>query len=442
MRFSRKKLVNHDIGPNYRILDALLSLRLLVFPWISERKVFQKIHKWFQVYLDNGDVDNNIWLVDSGRTALYLLLKTMGLSRGDEVLIQGFSCVVVPNAVLQSGLKPIICDVEADTFNIDLEEIASKITKKTKVLIVQHSFGLPVDMQRARQICDKYNLILIEDAAHSLGSKSLFNNKEKNIGSIGDASIFSFGRDKVVSSTIGGLAVINNSNNKKWLERMEYEFSILSEMKKSRVRQSLFYTFWTTVFVRPFYYFFNAGKFFLLSSQKLGLIESVYTKSEEKGTCVPAQPSKYNKRLGRLLLNQLSSLKNYTAHRHKIANVYIKNLGLEYYKNSNYMRVPLDLKFLMKDFSSDEISIVYNNIKKELRYSKGCLIGTWYDAIFLPKTVDLDFLGYKEGDLPVSESLIKNRVLNLPTNYYTDEVDAEMISMVIKSNIGLLQNKS
>lgn len=429
MRFSTKKLVNHDIGPNYQSSDAWLALRLMLFPWVTKKKVFRGVYNWFYTYL-KASKTSTAWLTDSGRTALYLLLKSLDIPKDSEVLIQGFSCVVVPNAVLQAGYKPVICEAEETSFNIDFADVEKKITSKTKVLIVQHSFGIPVDMQKAKGICDKYNLVLIEDAAHSLNSKVETPDGYRNVGSVGDAAIFSFGRDKVVSTTIGGMAVIN-TDNKGWKNKFLRQHKKLPEMSHRRARKSLFYVFWTTIFVRPFYYFFNAGKFFLLSSQKLSLIESVYTKQEQKGSDIPAQPSRYNTRLAKILLKQLKQLDKYTDHRHSIAKIYTEKLGIVYHPGSNYMRVPLDLAVMMPGSSSTDIANAYNAIKEELRFKHGCLIGTWYDAVFLPKTVDMSLFGYKRGDLPQCESLANKRVLNLPTNHYVNKKDAIMISTVI-----------
>ena len=121
-----------------------------------------------------------------GRVALYAILKSIGIGQGDEVILPGFTCVVVPNAITYLGAKPVYIDIASVTFNIDPSKIEEKITEKTRAIIAQHTFGIPAEMDIIMEMAKKYNLYVIEDSCHAIGSKY----KGKEIGTFGDASFF------------------------------------------------------------------------------------------------------------------------------------------------------------------------------------------------------------------------------------------------------------
>ncbi|MFH1859640.1 MAG: DegT/DnrJ/EryC1/StrS family aminotransferase [bacterium] len=111
----------------------------------------------------------------------------MGIGEGDEVLVEGFTCVVVPNAVIFAGAKPIYVAPDPKTYNMDINQIETKITPKTKAIIAQHTFGLPADMDLILDISRKHNLMVIEDCAPAMGATY----KGKKVGTLGDAAFFS-----------------------------------------------------------------------------------------------------------------------------------------------------------------------------------------------------------------------------------------------------------
>ncbi|KXK11813.1 MAG: L-glutamine:2-deoxy-scyllo-inosose aminotransferase [Microgenomates bacterium OLB23] len=126
------------------------------------------------------------------------------MREGDEVLLQGFTCVAVPNAVVWNGLKPVFVDVD-DHYNL-VDDLESYIGPNTKAIIVQHTFGIAANMKAIALAAKKHNLFIIEDCAHALGGMYA----SQPLGSFGDVSIVSFGRDKVVSSVFGGAALTKN----------------------------------------------------------------------------------------------------------------------------------------------------------------------------------------------------------------------------------------
>ncbi len=420
------KLVACELGPNYQTDDAIKAIKLLLnLPFKTSQKPLLKTKKYLSAFL-NLKSDENIWLVDSGRTALYLILKNLNLPKNSEVLLQGFSCVVVPNSILQSGLKPVVCDIDENDFNFDLEKIESKITSKTKVWIVQYSFGIVPNLKKIKEIFKKHIIILIEDVAHALGSE--YGNQK--IGAIGDGAIFSFGRDKIISSTIGGALVINKKD-KKWAKGVEEDYQNLAEMSFERIWKSLVYLPLLVFLVKPFYHFFGFGKFILFSSQKARIVEPVYTKDESVCTFTPASPSKFSPLLADLVNNQFRKIKKFTAHRKSLAKYYAEKLNLDFNDNSTYLRYPVDLnKVGIKQGGGKQR---FSKIFEELR-KVGVLAGNWYGNYFLPQQVDLKTAGVIKKDLPTTTRLLGS-IINLPTNINTTKKDAEKIVKTIKKNL-------
>jgi hypothetical protein len=155
-----------------------------------------------------------------GRIALYAILKAIGIKSGGEVIIPGFTCVVVPNAIIYVGAKPVYVDIDLETYNIDPNKIKEKVTEKTKAIIAQHTFGIPAEMNEILAIAKKYNLYVIEDSCHAIG----FKYKGKEVGTIGDAAFFSSQWSKPVTTGLGGWARINNPDLIPVMERIYPEF--------------------------------------------------------------------------------------------------------------------------------------------------------------------------------------------------------------------------
>jgi perosamine synthetase len=147
----------------------------------------------------------------SGTVALHLAIEAMGIGKGDEVIIPTFTMIASSNAVIYAGAKPVLIDAEPETWNIDINKIEEKITKNTKAIMVVHTYGHPVDMDKIKAIADKHNLPIIEDAAEAHGAEY----KGKKAGSLGDIACFSFYANKIITTGEGGLIT---TNNQQWAE--------------------------------------------------------------------------------------------------------------------------------------------------------------------------------------------------------------------------------
>jgi len=151
---------------------------------------------------------------NSGTSALHAALLAYDISEGNEVIVPSFTFIATANAPLFVGAKPIFADIEEETLGLDPEDVEKKITRRTKAIIAVHYGGLPCRIEKLREIAKKNNLILLEDAAESLGAK--FN--DKFIGIFGDASIFSFCQNKIITTGEGGAIV---TNSKKIYEKLK-----------------------------------------------------------------------------------------------------------------------------------------------------------------------------------------------------------------------------
>ncbi|MFQ3675104.1 MAG: DegT/DnrJ/EryC1/StrS aminotransferase family protein [Endomicrobiia bacterium] len=164
--------------------------------------------------------------VSSGSTALHLLLKSLGIQKNDEVIIPAYTCSALLYSVLNCGAKPVIVDVNYDDMNISYEDTISRITKKTKAIIVPHMFGFPAkDIKKLLSL----KIAVIEDCAQSVGAK-IFN---KPVGSFTNYGITSFYGTKMLTSGGEGGAVFSNSKDiyKKIIQLRNYDKTMESSLK-------------------------------------------------------------------------------------------------------------------------------------------------------------------------------------------------------------------
>jgi perosamine synthetase len=145
---------------------------------------------------------------NSGTSALHAILIAYGLKEGDEVIVPSFTFIATANAPLFVGTKPVFADIEVTTYGLDPEDVRRKITPKTKAIIPIHYGGSPCLILQLKGIADENNLILIEDAAESLGAEV----EGKKVGHFGDAAILSFCSNKVISTGEGGAVVTDSTD--------------------------------------------------------------------------------------------------------------------------------------------------------------------------------------------------------------------------------------
>lgn len=158
---------------------------------------------------------NHSLAVTSCTTGLHLALEAMGVGPGDEVIVPAFTWVATANVVLYCGATPVFCDVDTTTFNIKVEDIASKITERTKAIIPVHLFGLCADIDAIREAIPSHVQIL-EDAACAAGASY----KGRMAGTLGDMAAFSFHPRKSITTGEGGMVTTNNKELNRMAEIM------------------------------------------------------------------------------------------------------------------------------------------------------------------------------------------------------------------------------
>jgi len=347
--------------------------------------------------------------VDSGRSALRLVLEGLNLKPGDEVVTQAFTCIVVPNAIRAAGGTPRFLDIDS-TYNLSPEILKATLSKNHRItaVIVQHTFGVPADILSIQKICQDHSITLIEDCAHSLGVSV----NSQPIGSFGDAAIFSFGRDKVISSVSGGMAIAFRKDLQKHLSNLEPKLPLPSLFW---IKQRLLHPVIFSV-AKRLYYVVNVGKVIIAVGRKLRLLPDVLSTQEKAGQA-PAQVYRLPNAIAHLAIQQYQQLPKNLEHRHSIAKMYranIKHPSQQIPPNSK----PLYLRYSIEVKNQTEL------LKKGRL--QGILLGDWYTDIVIPCSANHSDIGYIDGSCPAAERLA-TRIVNLPTNPLTSPTAAQQV---------------
>ncbi len=192
-------IMEPSLGKNSKIyIDKCLETN-----WISSQGSFvREFERIFKVMHH----DYNALAVSNGTVALHLALTTLGVGRGDEVIVPNLTFAATINSVLYTGATPVLCDVNDSTWCIDPASIEELITKKTKAIIPVHLYGQVCNMDQITKISNDYNLLIIEDCAEAIGSKW----NDLPVGIFGDASTFSFFGNKTISTGEGGMVLFKD----------------------------------------------------------------------------------------------------------------------------------------------------------------------------------------------------------------------------------------
>jgi len=193
-------LARPDIGEleKKKVIEVLDSGYLSIGPRLPEFE--DSIAKYIGI--------KNAVAVSSGTAALHLIVRSLGIGAGDEVITTPFTFVSSANCVLYENAKPVFVDIKPDTLDINPDLIESKINKSTKAIIAVDVFGHPADWDKLTDIANNHGLHLIEDSAEALGSKY----KGKPAGTFGNAGVFAFYPNKHVVTGEGGMVVTNDDN--------------------------------------------------------------------------------------------------------------------------------------------------------------------------------------------------------------------------------------
>lgn len=184
--------------------EAQLAYDTILTNWVTQGPRVQEFEEKFASYVGS----KYAVALSNCTTGLHLAMIVAGIAEGDEVICPSMSYIATANCITYVGANPVFAEVNPVTYNIDVNDAASKITSRTKAILIVHQIGMPADIDAFRELCDKHNLILIEDAACAAGSSY----KGKKIGSHSDLVCFSFHPRKVITTGDGGMVTTSRED--------------------------------------------------------------------------------------------------------------------------------------------------------------------------------------------------------------------------------------
>ncbi len=384
-------MISTGFAPNEDWDDAFASLKLLYQPWkwLNGKETLE-VKKQILNLFNIEHLTWNVELILTGRAALFMLLQSLKVPNHSEVLIQAFTCEAVVLPILANHLKPIYVDIESESFSMQENDLQKKLSPKSKVLILQHTFGIePKSRTKILEIAKKNNLIVIEDLAHGFNAKIL---NSKNLTS-DRYYLLSFGRSKSISSVFGGAIISPNigtipiSNN---LIYPSYWFIFRCLLYKP------------LVMIIKSTYDLILGKIVHSNVNRLHLLVPEITKQEKMGHYDLLFNKSFPNAFAVLLLNQFKKIERTQENRAEICTIYNGKL---------LKKITAVIRFPVLVSNRD-------NLLTQLR-KKNIFLGRWYDQVVAPKDIDLDRVGYMKGSCPQAEEVCK-KIINLPTNISQD----------------------
>jgi perosamine synthetase len=335
-----------------------------------------------------------------GRVALYAILKSLDIKAGDEIILSGYTCVMNVNPIKYLGAKPVYVDIEPNTFNINPDLIESKITPRTRILLAQHTYGYPCDMDRIMAIAKKHNLTVIEDCCLCLGSSY----KGRKMGTFGAAAYFSFQWNKPFTTGLGGMLVTSNKELSAGIHALRS-----TQMCRPSAKEIILLAAELSVY-RLFIYprtTAMAQQLFRFLTKK-GVVVGSSSSAEFQPVMAPdffKQISAFQAYCG---LRQVHKIEQNIAHRKEMAAVYDQMLAQKGFPSRDYDKSLLDPVLVRYP-----VRIKEKTKAIETAASAGVELGSWFECPLHPVETPLEKYDYILGMCPVAEKASKETV-NLP----------------------------
>ena len=334
-----------------------------------------------------------------GRVALYSLLRALNIGEGDEVVLPGYTCVMAVNPIMYVGAKPIFVDIEPDTYNMDPNQIEDKLTPRTKLIIAQHTYGYPADIDAIMDIAARKGLPMIEDCCLALGSTY----RGRMVGTFGLAAYNSFQWNKPYTSGIGGMAVTSDRELADRIRQVSETELVKPTLKKVclltmqlAVYRALIYPKTTTLAQNVFRWLVSKGLLVGSMSDKelLPVMEDDFL----------TRMSRVQARSGHRQLRKISRILD---HRREMRRVYDRLLMERGWPVTS---IP---------DRTDPILVRYpvRVADKEAALSTAARhfveLGSWFECPLHPAATRMDAYGYRPGMCPEAERASRE-VVNLP----------------------------
>ena len=186
-----------------------------------------KVEEFEEKWSEFTGAENSIALT-SCTSALHLSLAALGFGSGDEAIVPAFTWISTANIVEHLGGKVVFCDINLETFNLDFDQIESKITERTKAILPVHLFGLSADMNPIVELARKYDLWIVEDAACGFGARY----KGEHVGTFGDTGCFSFHPRKAITTGEGGMVTTNDGELAEKIRRLRDHGAAMTDLQR------------------------------------------------------------------------------------------------------------------------------------------------------------------------------------------------------------------
>ena len=367
----------------------------------------------------------DIFFYWKGRVALYALLKAMGVGEGDEVVIQGYTCVVVANAVLYLGARPVYTDINLQTYNMDIDSLMSRINAKTKVIICQNTYGLSSNLEKIRDVAIEtarrygHPVYTVEDCTHGFGG--MYHGRPN--GTSCDASFFSTQWSKPYTTGIGGFCVVHDARLKEAMEELE-KLKVQPSLKEMCQLRLMYFI--RTYIINDFTYWPLIRTYRWLSRRNL----VVGSSSGEEVTGIEMPKDFFKDQSAVQFKKGVKSLKRLpeiNALRKRNAEIYT-----EFLKSNGKNHVDGSL---FDDHIFIRYPILVNEREKfrEEAERHKVILGEWFEAPVYPAYNSLELWNVKTEELP-NAMFVCEHVVNLPT----EEKNIERVISFLNDHINYI----
>lgn len=346
-----------------------------------------------------------------GRVGLYVGLRAMDLPKpkGSKVMMPGYTCMVVPSAVQFAGLEPAYLDIDPDTYNIS-PGLLGNVTDPPSALIVQHTYGIPCEMDAISDWAESRGIPVIEDCCHSFGSRF----EGKLCGTFGKFAFMSGQWNKPFSTGLGGMLLVNDEKlADRVAEIIEREAVAPGRLKNLLLAAQIVAYQWL---VRPETTAAMMGIYRLLG--KLGLVAASSSNKEMRGELPPGYLSTMAPCQIRKGLREMARIEENIAHRIELTRYYQRELPLIGFPALS-AKVPEGLPLLRYPVRVANKQEVLAKSKKHR-----VEIGSWFEVPLHPEGTRMEAFGYREGMCPEADRASRE-VVNLPTHLKVTEPTAD-----------------